>query len=47
MRAQHQWARSATIGQRVSEKDMRLLRLERDTFHGDWNYSLRPRRGDR
>ena len=35
---------SYPIGQRVPEADMRLLKLERDTFHGDWNYSLLPRR---
>jgi len=34
---------SYPIGQRVSESDMRLLKIKRDAFHGDWNYSLLPR----
>ena len=34
---------SYPIGKRVSEAEMRLLKIERDAFHGDWNYSLLPR----
>jgi hypothetical protein len=30
-------------GKKVSAKDLRALRIERDDFHGDWNYVLRPR----
>jgi hypothetical protein len=30
-------------GLRVSDKQMAELRLKRDTFHGDWNYSLLPK----
>ena len=30
-------------GQRVSDKELRELRLERDDFHGDWNYVIKPR----
>lgn len=28
---------------RISDQQMAELRLKRDTFHGDWNYSLLPR----
>jgi hypothetical protein len=31
------------IGKKVSAKEMRAIRIERDDFHGDWNYSIRPR----
>jgi hypothetical protein len=34
------------IGKRVSDKEMRLLRIEEDPFHGDWNYTLHPRDAD-
>ncbi len=27
----------------ISKKDMATLNIERDDFHGDWNYVLRPR----
>jgi transposase len=30
-------------GTKVSDQQMAELRLRRDTFHGDWNYSLMPR----
>jgi transposase len=30
-------------GLKVSDQQMAGLRLRRDKFHGDWNYSLRPR----
>ena len=30
-------------GQRISLKEMRALNIERHTFHGDWNYLIRPR----
>ncbi|SRR5579883_195262 len=30
------------IGKRISAKDMRALKIERDEFHGDWNYVIRP-----
>ena len=38
---------SYPIGKRVSEKDMLLLKLERNAFHGDWNYALLPRTLDK
>jgi hypothetical protein len=31
------------IGRRVSASDLRALKIERDEFHGDWNYVIRPR----
>ena len=30
-------------GRRVSDAEMATLRLERDAFHGEWNYTLAPR----
>jgi hypothetical protein len=30
-------------GQKISEEEMRALRLKPHTFHGDWNYTLQPR----
>jgi hypothetical protein len=30
-------------GIKVSDRQMAELRLKRDTFHGDWSYSLLPR----
>lgn len=35
--------RKYKTGQRVTDAEMRQLNLERHTFHGDWNYSIRPR----
>ncbi len=32
------------IGKKVSAKDLRALKIERDEFHGDWNYVIKPRR---
>jgi hypothetical protein len=30
-------------GKKVTPKELRALKIERDDFHGDWNYVLRPR----
>jgi hypothetical protein len=30
-------------GKRVSRQEMKALSIERDAFHGDWNYVIRPR----
>jgi hypothetical protein len=35
--------RSYPTGKVVTEKQMRDLRIERHEFHGDWNYTIRPR----
>jgi hypothetical protein len=32
------------IGKRISAKDFRALKIERDDFHGDWNYVIKPRK---
>ena len=34
--------RSYPIGKMVSAQELRELNTERDAFHGDWNYVLRP-----
>ena len=31
------------IGKKISKKELRELRIDRDDFHGDWNYIIRPR----
>ncbi len=31
-------------GRKVSNDEMKQVHLERDTFHGDWNYTIRPNR---
>jgi len=35
--------RKYPIGKKVSAKELRALKIERDDFHGDWNYVIRPR----
>ena len=32
------------VGKKVSNADWKSLNLQPDSFHGDWNYTLRPRR---
>jgi hypothetical protein len=35
--------RKYATGQRVSPAEMRTLHIQRETFHGEWNYSITPR----
>lgn len=35
--------KSYETGQKVTEQEMKALRLKPHTFHGDWNYTLQPR----
>jgi hypothetical protein len=35
---------SYPAGVKVSKKDMEALQLQRDAFHGEWNYTILPRR---
>jgi hypothetical protein len=35
---------SYPTGIKVSDEEMSRLNIERDTFHGDWNYTMRPHR---
>jgi hypothetical protein len=30
-------------GREISAKEMKTLNIEREPFHGDWNYTVRPR----
>lgn len=30
-------------GKKISKKELRELKIEREDFHGDWNYVIRPR----
>jgi hypothetical protein len=36
--------RKYPTGKKVSTKELRELRIERDDFHGDWNYVIKPRK---
>lgn len=36
--------REYEAGQRVTDEQMRTLRLRPHGFHGDWNYTFQPRR---
>jgi Rhodopirellula transposase DDE domain len=35
--------RKYPTGRKVSAKELRALNIQRDDFHGDWNYVIRPR----
>ena len=35
--------RKYPTGVKIAAKDLRALDIERDVFHGDWNYVIRPR----
>ncbi|MBI5153894.1 hypothetical protein HZA57_01545, partial [Candidatus Poribacteria bacterium] len=30
-------------GIKISDEEMSTLNIERDDFHGEWNYTLKPR----
>jgi len=36
--------RQYTTGRKVADHEMQALQLERHKFHGDWNYTLQPRK---
>lgn len=35
--------RNYPTGKKITEKEMHALKIERDEFHGNWNYVIRPR----
>ena len=35
--------RNYPIGKKVSAKELRALKIERNDFYGDWNYVIKPR----
>ena len=35
--------RKYPTGQKVSDEEMKQVNLARHTFHGDWNYIIRPK----
>ena len=39
--------RKYATGRRISDDEMNTMNLERQTFHGEWNYTIRPRRTTR
>jgi hypothetical protein len=40
----HVWKQQLQpTGKKVSAKELRELKIERDDFHGDWNYVIKPR----
>ena len=32
------------LKKKVSDKEMKQLRIEPDEFHGEWNYTIKPRK---
>ena len=34
--------RKYPTGRKVTDEEMKRVNLERSTFHGDWNYTIRP-----
>ncbi len=36
--------RKYATGRRISDEEMKRINLERDRFHGDWNYVIKPHR---
>ena len=34
--------RKYPIGRKVSDEEMKHLNIERSTFHGEWNYIIKP-----
>jgi hypothetical protein len=36
--------RKYVTGRRISDEEMKSINLERNRFHGDWNYVIRPHR---
>jgi hypothetical protein len=39
--------RSYPTGKKITAKEFQALQIERDAFHGDWNYVIRPRAQER
>ena len=37
--------RTYPLGVKVPKVDMEALHLTQDSFHGEWNYTIHPRRG--
>ena len=35
--------RKYPVGRKVTPDDMKHINLQRNTFHGEWNYVIRPR----
>ena len=34
---------SSPTGRKISDGEMATLKLQRDAFHGEWNYTISPR----
>jgi len=34
--------RKYALGKRITDAEMKTLRIEKDTFHGEWNYTIAP-----
>jgi len=35
--------RKYPTGRKVSDEEMKRINVERNKFHGDWNYVIRPK----
>ena len=36
--------RTYQLKRKISDKEMKMLNIERDVFHGEWNYTIKPRK---
>jgi len=36
--------RKYATGRKVTDAEVQALRLQRDSFHGEWNYTIKPRK---
>jgi len=34
--------RKYPTGRKITDQEMKLINVERDPFHGEWNYRIRP-----
>jgi len=39
--------RNYPTGKKIPAKELNALQIERDDFHGDWNYVIKPREKER
>ena len=38
--------RTYTTKMKVSDEEMKQIKLTKEAFHGEWNYAIRPTRSD-
>ncbi|HUP60360.1 MAG TPA: hypothetical protein VNA69_24835, partial [Thermoanaerobaculia bacterium] len=35
--------RKYAVGKKISDAEMKALKIVKDKFHGEWNYTIHPR----